>query len=114
MQDGFSFQAGAGGTALSFALFLRDMMRERGIKRAGPYRVTQIMASNVSACVATPLKIKGVNYSIASACATSAHCIGHAVELIQMNKQAGRRCRRHALVDGRHVRRDGRADLKIQ
>ncbi|MCB1668634.1 MAG: beta-ketoacyl-ACP synthase I [Porticoccaceae bacterium] len=64
-----------------------DVMRERGIKRAGPYRVTQVMASTVSACLATPFKIKGVNYSIASACATSAHCIGHAVELIQMGKQ---------------------------
>jgi 3-oxoacyl-[acyl-carrier-protein] synthase-1 len=64
-----------------------DVMRERGIKRAGPYRVTQIMASTVSACVATPFKIKGVNYSMASACATSAHCIGHALELIQLGKQ---------------------------
>ena len=62
-------------------------MRAKGIKRAGPYRVTQIMASTVSACVATPFKIKGVNYSMSSACATSAHCIGHAVELIQLNKQ---------------------------
>ena len=64
-----------------------DVMRARGIKRAGPYRVTQIMASTVSACIATPFKIKGVNYSLSSACATSAHCIGHAVELIQLGKQ---------------------------
>lgn len=78
---------GSGGVSGEMFTESIDVMRERGIKRAGPYRVTQIMASNVSACVATPLKIKGVNYSIASACATSAHCIGHAVELIQMNKQ---------------------------
>ncbi len=78
---------GSGGVSGEMFTETIDVMRERGIKRAGPYRVTQIMASNVSACVATPLKIKGVNYSIASACATSAHCIGHAVELIQMNKQ---------------------------
>ena len=62
-------------------------IRDRGIKKAGPYRVTQIMASTVSACLATPFKIKGTNYSIASACATSAHSIGHAMELIQMDKQ---------------------------
>ena len=62
-------------------------MRDRGIKRAGPYRVTQIMASTVSACLATPFKIKGINYSISSDCATSAHSIGHAMELIQMGKQ---------------------------
>lgn len=78
---------GSGGVSGEMFTETIDVMRERGIKRAGPYRVTQIMASNVSACVATPLKIKGVNYSIASACATSAHCIGHAAELIQMNKQ---------------------------
>jgi len=78
---------GSGGVSGEMFTESIDVMRERGIKRAGPYRVTQIMASNVSACVATPLKIKGVNYSISSACATSAHCIGHAAELIQMNKQ---------------------------
>ena len=78
---------GSGGVSGEMFTETIDVMRERGIKRAGPYRVTQIMASNVSACVATPLKIKGVNYSISSACATSAHCIGHAAELIQMNKQ---------------------------
>ena len=78
---------GSGGVSGEMFTETIDIMRERGIKRAGPYRVTQIMASSVSACVATPLRIKGYNYSIASACATSAHCIGHAVELIQMNKQ---------------------------
>lgn len=59
----------------------------RGIKAIGPYAVTKTMASGVSACLATPFKIKGVNYSISSACATSAHAIGHAMELIQLGKQ---------------------------
>ena len=78
---------GSGGVSGRMFTETVDVMRERGIKRAGPYRVTQIMASAVSACVGTPLKIRGVNYSMASACATSAHCIGHALELIQMGKQ---------------------------
>ncbi|MFA9487697.1 MULTISPECIES: beta-ketoacyl-ACP synthase I [unclassified Mannheimia] len=59
----------------------------RGVKGIGPYAVTKTMASSVSACLATPFKIKGVNYSISSACATSAHAIGHAMELIQLGKQ---------------------------
>ena len=62
-------------------------MRAKGVKRVGPYRVTRTMGSTVSACLATPFKIKGVNYSITSACATSAHCIGNAVEQIQLGKQ---------------------------
>lgn len=78
---------GSGGVSGKMFTETIDVMRERGIKRAGPYRVTQIMASTVSACLATPFKIKGTNYSISSACATSAHCIGHAMELIQMGKQ---------------------------
>ena len=78
---------GSGGLSGEMFVDAVDIMRERGIKRAGPYRVTQIMASTVSACVATPFKIKGVYYSLSSACATSAHCIGHAVELIQLGKQ---------------------------
>ena len=78
---------GSGGVSGEMFTESIDVMRARGIKRAGPYRVTQIMASTVSACVATPFKIKVVNYSIASACATSAHCISHAVELIQLGKQ---------------------------
>ena len=78
---------GSGGLSGEMFVDAVDVMRERGVKRAGPYRVTQIMASTVSACVATPFKIKGVNYSLSSACATSAHCIGHAVELIQLGKQ---------------------------
>ena len=63
---------GSGGLSGEMFVEAVDVMRARGIKRAGPYRVTQIMASTVSACVATPLKIKGVNYSLSSACATSA------------------------------------------
>ena len=78
---------GSGGLSGESFVDAIDIMRERSVKRAGPYRVTQIMASTVSACVATPLRIKGVNYSLSSACATSAHCIGHARELIQLGKQ---------------------------
>jgi 3-oxoacyl-[acyl-carrier-protein] synthase-1 len=78
---------GSGGVSGEMFNDTIDVMRAKGIKRAGPYRVTQVMASTVSACVATPLKIKGVNYSLSSACATSAHCIGHATELIQLGKQ---------------------------
>jgi 3-oxoacyl-[acyl-carrier-protein] synthase-1 len=62
-------------------------MRAKGLRGVGPYMVTKAMASGVSACLATPFKIRGVNYSISSACSTSAHCIGHAVELIQLGKQ---------------------------
>jgi len=61
--------------------------REKGLRRVGPYRVTQTMGSTVSACLATPFKIQGANYSISSACSTSAHCIGNAWELIQLGKQ---------------------------
>jgi 3-oxoacyl-[acyl-carrier-protein] synthase-1 len=64
-----------------------DTLREKGVRRMGPYRVTQIMSSTVSACLATPFHIKGLNISISSACATSAHCIGAAVEQIQLGKQ---------------------------
>lgn len=78
---------GSGGVSGEMFTETIDVMREKGIKRAGPYRVTQIMASTVSACLATPYRIKGTNYSLSSACATSAHCIGHALELIQMDKQ---------------------------
>ena len=62
-------------------------MRNRGIRKVGPYIVPRSMSSSVSACLATPFKIKGVNYSITSACATSAHCIGAAAEQIQLGKQ---------------------------
>ncbi|GLT17384.1 beta-ketoacyl-[acyl-carrier-protein] synthase I [Vibrio zhanjiangensis] len=79
--------AGSGGaSALNQALAV-DTMREKGVKRVGPYMVPRTMSSTVSACLATPFKIRGVNYSMSSACATSAHCIGHAMELIQLGKQ---------------------------
>ncbi len=78
---------GSGGVSGEKFVETIDVVREKGVKRAGPYRVTQIMASTVSACLATPFKIKGINFSIASACATSAHCIGAAVEQIQLGKQ---------------------------
>jgi len=79
--------AGSGGASSANLIEAADILREKGLKRIGPYRVTQTMGSTVSACLATPFKIKGVNYSISSACATSAHCIGNAVELIQLGKQ---------------------------
>ncbi len=79
--------AGSGGHSSENQVAAADIARERGVKRVGPYMVPRVMASTVSACLATPFKIKGVNYSIASACATSAHCIGNAVEQIQLGKQ---------------------------
>jgi len=79
--------AGSGGASSANLVEAADILRAKGIKRVGPYRVTQTMSSTVSACVATPFKIKGINYSISSACATSAHCIGNGMELIQMGKQ---------------------------
>jgi len=79
--------AGSGGASASNQVEAADILREKGLKRIGPYRVTQTMASTVSACLATPFRIKGLNYSIASACSTSAHCIGVAMEQIQMGKQ---------------------------
>jgi 3-oxoacyl-[acyl-carrier-protein] synthase-1 len=79
--------AGSGGASSANLIESADILRAKGVKRIGPYRVTQTMGSTVSACLATPFKIKGVNYSISSACATSAHCIGNALELIQLGKQ---------------------------
>ena len=79
--------AGSGGGSPKDQLESTDIAKERGIKRVGPYRVPRTMSSSVSACLATSFKIKGINYSISSACATSAHCIGNAAELIQMDKQ---------------------------
>lgn len=78
---------GSGGGSPEDQLEATDIMREKGLRRVGPYRIPRTMSSSVSACLATPFKIKGVNYSISSACATSAHCIGNAAELIQMDKQ---------------------------
>tara|TARA_R100001440_G_scaffold26791_15_gene44053 strand:+ start:12320 stop:13564 length:1245 start_codon:yes stop_codon:yes gene_type:complete len=79
--------AGSGGASCASQVEAVDIMRERGVKRIGPYMVPRIMTSTVSACLATAYKIRGVNYSMSSACATSAHCIGHAMEQIQMGKQ---------------------------
>jgi 3-oxoacyl-[acyl-carrier-protein] synthase-1 len=79
--------AGSGGASSANLIEAADILRSKGVKRIGPYRVTQTMGSTVSACLATPFKIKGVNYSISSACATSAHCIGNGTELIQSGKQ---------------------------
>ena len=79
--------AGSGGPSLSNVVEVADILRSKGVKRIGPYRVPKTMSSTVSACLATPYQIKGVNYSITSACSTSAHCIGNAMELIQLGKQ---------------------------
>jgi len=79
--------AGSGGASSASQVEAADILRTKGIRRVGPYRVTQTMGSTVSACLATPFKIKGINYSISSACSTSAHCIGNAMEQIQLGKQ---------------------------
>ena len=78
---------GTGGAAPSAQVESADILRQSGVKRIGPYAVTKTMASTTAACLATPFGIKGVNYAISSACSTSAHCIGHAAELIQFGKQ---------------------------
>lgn len=78
---------GSGGASGEHQVAAADILRERGVKKVGPYMVPRCMASSTSACLATPKQIKGVNYTISSACATSAHCIGHALELIQLGKQ---------------------------
>ena len=79
--------AGSGGASSAAQIQASDVAREKGPKRIGPYAVTKTMGSTVSAILGTTLKLKGVNYSISSACSTSAHCIGHAAELIQLGKQ---------------------------
>ena len=79
--------AGSGGASTKNQMEAIDTLRDKGVKRVGPYRVTRTMGSTVSACLATPVQIKGVNYSVSSACATSAHCIGQALEQIQLGKQ---------------------------
>ena len=78
---------GSGGGSPENIVEAADLLRERGVKRVGPYRVTRTMASTATACLGTAYKIRGVSYAISSACATSAHCIGNAAELIQMGKQ---------------------------
>lgn len=79
--------AASGGASSNNIVESADVLRARGVRKIGPYRVPRTMGSSVSACLATPFKIKGVNYSITSACATSAHCIGAAAEQIQLGKQ---------------------------
>jgi len=78
---------GAGGTSTESMLNGTEVLKEKGIRRVGPYMVTKTMSNGVSACLATGAKIKGINYAITSACSTSAHCIGNAYEQIQMGKQ---------------------------
>lgn len=78
---------GSGGATSSAQVEVADILRNSGVRRVGPYAVTKTMASTTSACLATPFGIKGINYSLSSACSTSAHCIGHAAELIQFGKQ---------------------------
>lgn len=78
---------GSGGGSTENTVIAADKLREKGVKRVGPYMVTRTMSSTTAACVGTAFKIRGVAYSISSACATSAHCIGNAAELIQWGKQ---------------------------
>lgn len=79
--------AGCGGASPANVIESADSLRAKGVKRIGPYMVPRTMASTVSACLATPYKIKGLNYSISSACATSAHCIGNGTEQIRSGRQ---------------------------
>jgi 3-oxoacyl-[acyl-carrier-protein] synthase I len=79
--------AGSGGASPATQVLAADVLRSKGIKRVGPFVVPRSMSSTVAACLATPFGIKGINYSISSACATSSHCIGHAMEQIQLGKQ---------------------------
>jgi len=79
--------ASSGGASSANLIAASDILRSKGIRRVGPYMVPRTMGSTVSACLSTPFKIRGVNYSISSACATSSHCIGAAMEQIQFGKQ---------------------------
>ncbi|HFD80213.1 MAG TPA: beta-ketoacyl-ACP synthase I [Gammaproteobacteria bacterium] len=79
--------AGSGGTSTQNVSLAVDLLREKGARKVGPFMVPRTMGSTNSACLCTAYKIKGVNYSISSACSTSAHCIGNAAELIQWGKQ---------------------------
>jgi 3-oxoacyl-[acyl-carrier-protein] synthase-1 len=78
---------GSGGASTENVVKATDILRERGVRKIGAFAVPKVMGSTTSACLATPFQIKGVNYSISSACATSAHCIGAAMEQIQLGKQ---------------------------
>ena len=79
--------ASSGGASSREIVRAADVLRDRGVRKIGPYTVTKTMSSSISACLATPFKIKGLNYSLTSACATSAHCIGVGAEQIQFGKQ---------------------------
>ncbi len=85
--DRIGVVAGSGGASSCNLVDAADSLRAQGIRGVGPFRVPRTMSSTVSACLANYFKIRGVNYSMTSACATSAHCIGHAMELIQLGKQ---------------------------
>ena len=78
---------GSGGASTENTVLAADLLRSKGVRKVGPYMVPRTMGSTTSACLSTFFKIKGVSYSISSACSTSAHCIGNAMELIQMGKQ---------------------------
>ena len=78
---------GSGGASHENVVRAVDLLREKGLRRVGPYMVPRTMSSTIAACLGTAYKIKGVSYSISSACATSGHCIGNAAELIQLGKQ---------------------------
>jgi len=79
--------AGSGGASSANIVWGADKLRDKGVRRIGPYLVPRTMSSTISACLATPFQILGLNYSITSACATSTHCIGVAMEQIQWGKQ---------------------------
>ncbi|MDA8362895.1 MAG: beta-ketoacyl-ACP synthase I, partial [Gammaproteobacteria bacterium] len=79
--------AGSGGSSTENVVRAVDLLRQKGLRKVGPYMVTRTMSNTNAACLATAFSIKGVSYSISSACATSAHCIGNAGELIQLGKQ---------------------------
>ena len=79
--------AGSGGSSTRVMVSTSDITRDKGPKRIGPYAVTKTMGSSISAILGTAFKLKGINYSISSACATSAHCIGHAADLIKSGQQ---------------------------
>ena len=78
---------GSGGASCADIVEAADLLRSKGVRKVGPYRVTRTMSNTTSACLSTAFKNKGVSYSISSACSTSAHCIGNAAELIQLGKQ---------------------------
>jgi len=78
---------GSGGASPANQVLATDLLRSKGLRKVGPYMVPRTMGSTTSACLATAFKIKGINYSISSACSTSAHCIGNGYEQIQMGKQ---------------------------